>query len=110
MLLSIASIIANIIYCAVLNIEIYTDRAMLPDGIMREWKRSPVERLYISDMPWLWYLQLALAAVSVVTSILMLLGVKGDLVRKIRLISFIASTVMFVIIMIVTSNVHAKYA
>jgi hypothetical protein len=82
----------------------------LPDGLEREWNRSPIERLSLSDQNYLLYLQIALAVVSVVTSILILAGVKNNVVRIIRLVSSIASLIMFIIILIVTNNTHAKYA
>ncbi len=110
MLLSIVSVIANILYMVVLNIAFYTDRAMLPDGHYREWHRSPVSRLSLSGQEWLYYIQIALAAVSIIASILALLGVKHRVVRIVQIAGMIASTVMFVIILIVTNNIHAKYA
>ena len=110
MFLNIISIVANAVFLAVLNLNLYTDRAMMPNGEMREWHRSPITRLAIADQSWLFYLQLALAAVSIVTSAMVLFGVRADVVRKIQLISFIASALMFIVIMIVTSNTHAKYA
>ena len=66
MLMTILSIIANIAYFIVLNINIYTDRAMMPTGEVREWQRSPIARLSIADHSFLLYLQIFLAAVSVI--------------------------------------------
>ena len=110
MLMPILSIIVNIAYFVVLNLELYTDRAMMPTGDVREWHRSPVARLSISDQSFLFYLQIVLAAVSILTSVLLLFGVRSSVIKKIQLVSTIGSTVMFVIIMIVTANSHAKYA
>ena len=110
MLLSIISILANVAFLIVLNMDIYTDRAMMATGEMREWHRSPITRLGIADQSWLFHLQLVLVAVSIVTSVLVLFGVRSDVVRIIRLVSLIASAVMFIVIMVVTSNTHAKYA
>ena len=110
MLLAIISIVVNIAYFVVLNIELYTDRAIMPTGEVREWHRSPVTRLNISDQSFLLYLQIALAAVSVITSVLLLFGVRSSIIKTIQLISTIGSTVMFIIIMIVTANSHAHYA
>ncbi len=110
MLLAILSIVVNIAYFVVLNIELYTDRAIMPTGEVREWHRSPVTRLNISDQSFLLYLQIALAAVSVITSVLLLFGVRSSIIKTIQLISTIGSTVMFIIIMIVTANSHAHYA
>ena len=110
MLLSVLSIIANIAYIAVLNIPFYTDRAMMPDGHYREWHRSPVSRLYVSDQPWLYYLEIAFAAICILAGLLSLFGVKHKVLRTVQIVSIIASTVMFIIIMIVTNNIHAHYA
>ena len=110
MLLSILSILLNIAYVVVLNISFYTNRAPMPTGQFREWQRSPVDRLSIADQSWLFYLQIVLAAVSVITSVLRLFGVRGRTLNTVQLISTIASTIVFIIIMIVTSNSHAKYA
>lgn len=110
MLLSILSILVNAVFLIVLNLDLYTDRAMMPTGGIREWHRSPVSSLAIADQSILFFIQLALVAVSIVSSALILFGVRADIVRKIQLISLIASAVMFIVIMIVTSNSHAKYA
>ncbi len=110
MLMTILSIIVNIAYFVVLNLNIYTDRAMMPTGEIREWQRSPIARLNIADQSFLLYLQIVLAAVSIITSILFLLGVRSSIIKTIQLVSVIGSTIVFVIIMIVTSNSHAKYA
>ena len=109
MLITILSIILNIAYFVVLNINIYTDRAMMPTGEIREWHRSPVTRLNIADQSFLIYLQIVFAAVSIITSVLFLFGVRNNIIKIIQLVSTIGSTIMFIIIMIVTSNLHAKY-
>ena len=109
MLMSILFIIINIAYFVVLNINIYTDRAMMPTGEIREWHRSPVTRLNIADQSFLIYLQIVFAAVSIITSVLFLFGVRNNIIKIIQLVSTIGSTIMFIIIMIVTSNLHAKY-
>ena len=110
MLVSILSIIVSIAYFVVLNMNIYTDRAMMPTGEIREWHRSPIARLNIADQSLLFYLQMILAVVSLITSVLFLFGVRGRMIRTIQLVSIIGSTIVFIIIMIVTSNSHAKYA
>ena len=110
MLMTILSIIINIAYFIVLNMDIYTDRAMMPTGEIREWHRSPITRLNIADQSFLFYLQMILAAVSIVTSVLFLFGVRGRMIRTIQLVSVIGSTIVFIIIMIVTSDSHANYA
>ncbi len=109
MLITILSIILNIAYFVVLNINIYTDRAMMPTGEIREWHRSPAARLNIADQLVLIYLQIVFAAVSIITSVLFLFGVRSSIIKIIQLVSTIGSTIVFIIIMIVTSNLHAKY-
>ena len=109
MLITILSIILNIAYFVVLNLNIYTDRAMMPTGEIREWHRSPITRLNIADQSFLIYLQIVFAAVSIITSVLFLFGVRNNIIKIIQLVSTIGSTIMFIIIMIVTSNLHAKY-
>ena len=110
MLMTILSIIANIAYFVVLNLKIYTDRAMMPTGEVREWRRSPITRLNIAGQSFLIYLQIVLAAVSVITSVLFLFGIRTRTIRTIQLVSLIGSAIVFIIIMIVTSDSHAKYA
>ena len=110
MLITILSIILNIAYFVVLNLNIYTDRAMMPTGEIREWHRSPVTRLNIADQSFLIYLQIVFGAVSIITSVLFLFRVRKRMIRTIQLVSVIGSTIMFVIIMIVTSDFHANYA
>ena len=73
MLMTILSIIANIAYFVVLNLNFYTDRAMMPTGEV-------------------------------------LFEIRNRMIRTIQLVSVIGSTIVFIIIMIVTSNSHAKYA
>lgn len=107
--MNIVFIIVNIAYVVVLNMKIYTDRALMPTGEVREWRRSPVTRLSIADQSFLFYLQIALVAVSIITSVLLLFGVRHNIIRIIQLVSTIGSTVVFIIIMIVTSNLHAHY-
>ena len=106
---SIISIIVNAIFFVVLNLDIYTDRAPLADGSVREWHRSPLGRLEIADERYLFYLQILFAAVSIITSILVMVGIKNNVVKIIRLVATIASAVMFIIIMVTTNNTHAKY-
>ncbi len=110
MLISIISIVANILFFVVLNLNIYTDRTSFPDGSTREWQRSPLARLELSDQRYLFYLQIAVAAVSVITSILVICGVKSNAVKIIRNVSSVLSLIVFIIIMIVSNNTHAKYA
>lgn len=110
MLMTIITIIVNIAYFVVLNMNIYTDRAMLPTGEVRVWHRSPINRLNIADQSFLLYLQIVLAAVSIIASVLFLLNVRSSMIRTIQLVGAIGSTVVFIIIMIITSNSHSNYA
>ena len=110
MLIIIISIIVNIAYFVVLNLNIYTDRAKMPTGEVREWHRSPIARLNIADQSFLVYLQIAFIAVSIITSILFLFGVRSSKIRTIQLVSAIGSTIVFIIFMIETSDLHANYA
>ncbi len=110
MLMTVLSIIANITFFVVLNMNIYTDRAIMPTGEIREWNRSPIARLNIADQSFLIYLQIVFAAVSIITSVLFLFGTRSSIIKTIRLVSIIGSTIVFIIIMIVTSISHAKYA
>ena len=80
------------------------------DREVREWHRSPITRLSIADQSFLAYLQIVLAAVSIITSVLFLFGVRNRMIRTIQLVSVIGSTFVFIIIMIATSDSHAKYA
>ncbi len=110
MLRYILSIIADIVFFAVLNLNLYTDKAMMPGGEARQWQRSPIDRLYISDQGVLLYLQIFFAAVSIISSILALCGVKKSVVKRIQLISTLASAAMFLIIMVLTGALQARYA
>ncbi len=106
----IISMIVNGVYLFVLNKDLYVDRYHLPDGEMGEHHRSPIDSLYTANNPALLHLQLFLMLISAVSSILLLIGVKNSIVRVIQIVSTIASTVVFVIILIYTGNsVHPKY-
>ena len=110
MMMAILSMIANAAYLVILNIAFYTDRVKMPTGEIREWHRSPVTRLNLAGQSFLFYLQIVLAAVSILTSVLLLFGVRSSIIKMIQLVSMIGSTVIFVIIMIVTANSHVHYA
>jgi len=110
MLMNILSIILNVVFFIVLNTQIYTDRAKMPTGEVREWRRSPVDRLNIADQSFLFYLQIAFAVVSIISAVLLLFGVRSSIVKKVQLITTIGSAVMFIIIMIMTSNANVKYS
>ena len=113
MLLSIISIALNLIYGVVLNLNLYTDRVVMPNGDIQAWRRCAISRLYLAGQPWLLYLQIACAAVSIITSILFLIGVKNSrskFRKAVRIVSTVASTVLFIVIMIVTACSPARYA
>lgn len=61
------------------------------------------------DQSFLIYLQIVLAAVSMITSLLFLFGARSSIVKTIQLVSITGSTIVFMIIMIVCANSHAKY-
>ena len=109
MMMAILSMIANAAYLVILNIAFYTDRVKMPTGEIREWHRSPVTRLNLSGQSFLFYLQIVLAAVSILTSVLLMFGVRSSIIKTIQMVSMIGSTVIFVIIMIVTANSHVHY-
>ena len=94
----------------VLNLNLYTDRVVMPNGDIQTWRRCAISRLYLAGQPWLLYLQIALAAVSVVAAVLMLFGVSSRIVKIVRFVSTVASAVMFIILMIVTGNANVRYA
>lgn len=109
-LLYIISVILNTVYFVILRMDLYVDTYNLPDGEMGEHHRSPIDSLYTADNPALLYLQLALMLASVATSLLMLFGVKNNVVKVIQIASTIGSTAMFVIILIYTGYfVHPRY-
>ena len=109
-MLNVLSILANAAILVILNVPFYTDRMPMPDGETRVWHRSPFDRLQMADNGFLLYLQLALAAVSVISAVLALCGVGGETMKKVRTASLIASAVLFAAILIVTANTHVKYA
>ncbi len=109
MILSIVSIIANIGFFVMFKLELFTDHATMVDGSEREYQRSIIDRLEVCDRRELLYLQIFLALVSVITSILILCGIKNNIVKIIQLVSSIASLIMFIIIMIVAAGTHPTY-
>ena len=105
-ILYVISILVNPIYFFILRMELYTDYGVLPDGKRIVNRRSPIESLYHADMSWLFSLELLLMAASVITGVLMLFGVKNKIVKVAQIVSTVASTVMFIIIMMVAGNVQ----
>ena len=109
MLFSIIAILANILFFVILKLNIYTDTAILPGGQTSIFQRSAFDSLFAADLSFLLYIQIICAAVSVISSVLVIIGVKFWLIRKIRNISTIVSAVLFVIILIVTGFIHPKF-
>ena len=92
-----------------MNQNLFTDRAVMADGTEREWLRSPLDRLYAADKTWLFYLQIILSAISIITNILVIVGVKSSVVKTIQAIATVASVIVFVVIMFVAITTHPKY-
>ncbi len=109
MIISIFSIAVNIIYFIIMNIDLYTDRAMMPDGDEQVWQRSPMDRLEVADKHFLFYLLVISAAVSIISSALVIFGVKNNTVKIVRLVGTVFSTLIFIIIMITAGGIHPKY-
>ena len=109
MLISIVSIIANALFLVMLNVKFYTDRAFMPDGERMVWHLSPLDKLDAVDKRFLWYFQIAIAAVSIISSILFMIGIKNNVVKIVQYVSLAASALMLVIIMIVVALTQAKY-
>ena len=109
MLLSIISVVINIAVIVILNIDLYTDSAYMPDGTEHYWELSPLDKLDKAGMSWQFNLQIFLVAVSVISSILVLFGVKHRIVKIVQIVSLAASVIMFIIIMITSKNIHLKY-
>ena len=110
MLLSIISIVINFVYLYILNLDIYTDRAMFPNGDTRTWQRSAIERLNLSGESYYFFFQLLMIIICIISSLLRLFGFKNSIIKIVQIASLIISTIIFIIIMIVTNNRHAKYA
>jgi hypothetical protein len=109
MIIGIISIIMNIIYCAVLNLKLFTDRYTLPDGIRREARLSAVDRLYGADMLWLPYLLYVLAAACIIVSVLFLLKAKTRTLKTVCIVCALASTAVFAAAMIAAARTHLHY-
>lgn len=89
--------------------NLYTDTVYMSDGETKIEHHSAISRLYAADKPILLYLQLAFAAISIISSILILFGFKNRMIRTVRLAGTIASVIMFIIIMLFSFTVHPKY-
>ena len=101
---------ANAAYFAILRIEMFTERYHLPtDGEVHVKTLSPIDRLYHGGNNGLINLEVFLMVVSVAAGILMIVGLRNRAVRMTWIISSIASTVMFIIIMIIAGGTHLVY-
>ena len=107
--LGIVSIIADVAFLIALKVNIYTDKAHMADGTTQVWHCSPADRLDACGKHELMYLQIFLAAVSVITSVLLVFGVRNNIVRIVQLISTAGSIVVFIIIMIIADRTHPRY-
>ena len=105
----VTTIIANIVFFIVLRMEIYTDRAHMADGSIHVYHKSPLDRLEVADRRELYTLQLMFMVISCITGILLICGVKNNLVRIVQLVSSAASIVMFIAIMIISRGIHPRY-
>lgn len=105
----IVSLIMHVAFYVVLHMELYTDRAMMANGQVREWHRSPIARLRLEGRSGLLYLQLAFAAASVVAGILIWCGVKNSAVKRIWIACTAASAIVFIVIMIASGNKYVSY-
>ncbi len=108
MLLSNISILLNAAYIFILNISLYTDKVILPSG-RKEYHVSPLRKLEMADLGWLFYLQLAVCAISVIASVIAMIKPSNRVFRNIQIIALLVSTVTFLIIMAMSRYIHAKY-
>ena len=109
MLVGIISIILNVVFCVVLHIDMYTESAYMPDGEIRHWIYSPVRKLDHAGEVDIVNLQYVLVAISIISSLLVIFGVKHKIVKIVQIVSIIASAVVFTVIMIMSSRIHLKY-
>ena len=109
MVLSIISIIANITFNIIIFLKLFTARVHMPDGGFSVYHLSALDKLNAADLTILVYLQILISMVAVILSIFVLGKVKADIMKKPQIISFIASVVMFIVLMIVTILIHPKY-
>lgn len=109
MIINIISIILNIVFFVIINQNLFTDHSVMIDGTQREWQRSPLDRLYAADKAWLFYLQIIVSAISIITNILVIVGVKNSVVKTIQAITTAASVIVFIVIMAVALTTHPKY-
>ena len=110
MLLTVLAVVLTVVYGIVLNTQFYTDRAAMPSGETRTWRRSPASRLSLSDRTWLLYLLGAVSVFSILFGILRLLGIREDVFLIAQIVSILVAGVLFAAAMLLSRNSHAKYA
>ena len=108
MILSFISIVANIAFFFFFLLNLFTDKA-LADGTVKTYHKSPISRLEVADKSGLFYLYIFFAAVSIITGILYLAGVKNSVIKIIQIIALACSAIMFIIIMVTAANTHPRY-
>ena len=108
-IIAIVSIIANIIFIIVLNKDLYTDSYFLPDEQRHYLVRSPYDTLYSADMAGWWKFQLFVTAICIISSFLIIFGVRHKIVKIVQIASAAASLIVFIIIMIICGNVNFTY-
>ena len=109
MILSIISIVANVVFFVLMRIEFFTDRYVLPGDDYRERSLSALDKLDQAGKPELVYIYLFFAVICIIASILVMFGLKHSVVKIIRLVSLIASVLVFAFIMFTALFTHATY-
>ena len=116
-LYQIGCVVAGAFYMFLMHRNIYTDvlRTPLinadgePETILVEKHVNAAHRLVTANLSWLYYLEMALAIVSVVCSLLLLFGVKSDAVKKIQIISSVLALAGFIAVLVIAGGNTPKY-
>ncbi|MBR5336978.1 MAG: hypothetical protein IK152_03245 [Lachnospiraceae bacterium] len=72
-------------------------------------RRNAIDSLFHADMNGLINIEMLFMVVSIISSVMMLFGMSSSALRTVQRVSTIASTVVFVVIMIAAGNVHLTY-
>ena len=106
----IISVLVNIVYYIFLRIDLFTDSYHLPgvEGMVVN-RRNAIDSLFHADMNGLINIEMLFMVVSIISSVMMLFGMSSSALRTVQRVSTIASTVVFVVIMIAAGNVHLTY-
>ena len=107
-ILSILSVIANIMYFVVLRMELYTRTATFPSG-QRTYHYSPLDMLYHAGNTGLKDFQFVFSVISVILVTLLIVGIKNRYVKIAWIISTAASTILFIAILVYAGSVHLTY-